>query len=935
MSEQFSPESIRSIAVNRRSLLGGAAAVLGSAVLANSSGLFGGASPAFAAGGGSISTGVFALQVDASTAGVYTLSNPTDSFGTNFVLNPTLRSQFDVDDSRWFGDLIFTVRRASQTVGTPMVSGLSDDSRTISQSGNTITVAYSGNAQNPNGIRGFSVAETYETNAAGDVLTWSVTVTNTSTESLEFQDFGFPMLMNSYWSGDQTGIYEKNVSRHSFVAQDGSYIYWQRPNGIAPYLVMVPTAGTRLEYKNKARPGEGPFAESDPAWEGLVEYYIHSKAVAPARVNQAGSYLPATSLTLNPSQSKTYGFTFRWAADYAGIRNAVFAAGGLDVVSLPGMVIPTDTTVSLAVRSTAGITSVVGETGKNIAVTPSGTSNGYSIYKLTLPTLGPNAVTVTYGGNRISVLQYYSVRPIEELISKRSAFIVANQQAKTNRGYNGAFLQWNMATKQLITWDNYTGGGWKQWMAGGSDDLGLAPAEFLAEKNLVTPVQGEVSAIDYWISNFLFGYLQNAQSNGQRTYQVYRWFDGQDGTPYDQGIWRAYNYTHIANVYYTMYRIGRAYPRLTMQYTPIQYLTFCYETLNAMFTKIPLPTPIGDAAHTLGLMGESTYPEIVAALGAEGLTTQQGNLQQWTFAKYQYFANEAYPFASEASIDTTGFETSYTLAKMNNDIPLVNKVVSASLACRGLQPTWYYYGSDNRHMGESWWNLGYECGLGAWQQQDYLVAFNPSTATDLPDMLRSTYGAYLAGWANINSGQIEPATANIGAASWQYQSEKGTTEYDWIPNLNGWWAWSGEADLGFWGALRAASVNVVQDPVFGLYAFGGTVTLANGSYTITPRDGVRTRFTLFNVNNLTVRISKAKYTKAIVSQDRSRIQLTMQNVSGGAYVATLTLLFLPAGNYQAVAGGVTKTFSSTGSPVSVDLPSLSAASSVVTVTRVS
>jgi len=937
--QSSSPEPLRKRHVSRRNLLSGVAAVLGSAVLAENLGLGGPLtlSAARADTAGALRSNVFDLQVDGRTGGVYTLANPADRYGTNFVLNPTSRASFDVDDSRWFGDLVFGVRRADQTTPTTMVTGLSDASRTVTQNGSTITVTYAGNASATNGIRGFTVVETYALDSTGSVVTWSFTIKNTSTQALEFQDVGFPLLMNSYWSGDQTGIYESNVSRHSFVGQDGSYIYWQRPNGQGPFLVMVPTPGTRLEFKNKARPGEGPFGEVDPAWEGLVEYYIHSKAIAPARAGQAATYLPATSLTLSPGQSKTYGFTFRWAADYTGIRDAVFGAGGLDVVSMPGMVIPTDTTATLAVRASAGITSVVGQSGKGVTITAAGTSaNGYNLYKLTFPTLGASTVTVTYGGSRTSVLQYYAIRPVEELITRRAAFIVANQQATTARGYNGAYLQWSMTTRKLVTWDDYPGGGWKEWMAGGSDDLGLGPAEFLAEKNLTSPVQAEISSIDTWITDFLFGYLQSSQANGQRTYQVFRWYDGQDGRPTDTGVWRAYNYTHIANVYYTMYRIARAYPRMTLRYTAAQYLTFCFETLNAMFTKIPLPTPIGDAAHELGLMGESTYPEILAALGAEGLTTQRAQLQQWTRDKYRYFASEAYPFASEASIDTTGFETSYTLAKMNGDIGLVEKVMSASLACRGLQPAWYYYGSDNRHMGESWWNLGYECHLGAWQQQDYLVAYDPSGAPDLADMQRSTYGAYLAGWANINSGQIDGNAANIGAAAWLYQSEKGTTEYSWIPSIDGWWAWSGEADLGFWGGVRAASVNVVRDPILGLYAYGGDVVASSGGYTITPRDGVRNKFTFFNARNLTVRIEHAKYTRATVAEDRSRISITMQNVSGGPYSAVLTVLFLPAGTYTVAVEGVagTRSVTSDGNPVTITLPSVSAASSVVTVTRV-
>ena len=847
----------------------------------------------------------FNVAISRNTGGVYQLGNASDvPTCTNYVMNPTSRPAFDVNDSRWVGDVTMKVDGAAR------ITGLSDDIRTVSRTADGVQVAYDGEAANTNGIRGFSLTEDYAlTGSSGDVLDWSFTIENTSSGQMEVEDLAIPMLMNSWWNGgDQTGIYEQNVARHSFVAEDGSYAYWQRPNGEGPYLVMVPESGTSLEFRDKARIGEGPFAENDPAWEGLVEFAVHSKALQPARAGKVEGYLPATSLTLEPGQSQTYGFTFRWANDYSDLRNVLYDAGVVDVVSLPGMVIPEDQRATLAVRAKDGIDSVVGEDGKDVTVSPLGDRNGYSLYELDFGQLGASQVTVTYGGDRKSVLQYYSTNSVGELIDSHADFLVDNQQAKTTRGYDGAFLQWDMSTQKQITWDDYPGGGWKQWMAGGSDDQGLSPALYLAEKNLIAPDQDQVAAIDYYIDNFLLGYLQSRTENGERTWQIYRWYDGNDETPNDQGIWRAYNYTHVANTYYTMYRVKTAYPALTTSFTAKEYLEMAYHTLDAMFHKIPLPTPIGDAAHTLGLMGEGTYPELLDALRDEGLATEADELNSLVEAKSSILFAEEYPFASEASIDTTGFEANYTMAKMFDNPEMVEKVQNASMAARGLQPLWYYYGSDNRHMGESWWNLGYETHLGAWQQQDYLLNYADPDSPDFDEVLRSTYGAYLGGWANINAGQISSASANIGAASWQYQSQKGAGEgsdsyWGFMPMLDGWWAWSGEADLGFWGGLRTASVNVVDDGVVGLYAYGGEVDRTDGVYTITPSDGVRQRFTLFTENRFGVSVEGATYTSAKVSDDLTDTTLSLENSVAGPSSATISLTNVPDGDYQVSVDG--------------------------------
>ncbi|KAH7390645.1 hypothetical protein BKA66DRAFT_439942 [Pyrenochaeta sp. MPI-SDFR-AT-0127] len=856
----------------------------------------------------SLTSDHFQVQLHSKNASIQTLRNPADRYGSNYVLNAVQAPDFDIKDSRFLGDLIFHVKRDDEDAGKTMTSGLSGDVRSVLSSDDRIIISYQGAANDPGGFQGFSVTEMYSLcGPKRDTLDWTIEVTNESSEILHFEDFGLPMPMNSRWGNDQTHNYENGVHRHSFVAKYGSYIYWQRPNGEGSMLVMTTHRNTSLEFKHRYREGENVFGENLPNWEGLVEYYVHSSNIAVARKDMAGQYLPATTLTLPPGRSQKYGFSFKWAADYAGLRNAIYMSGGLDVVSMPGMVIPRNTTATLALRCVDCVSSVAGEDGKAVNVTTTGSSNGYDIYNLKFSTLGTNYITVSLGDSRWTVLQYYCTEPITTLIKKRAGFLAQYQQAKTSRGYNGAFLQWDMTTQKLITWDDYPGGGWKEWMAGGSDDLGLAPAAFLSEKCVTFPVQFEVSSIDYYIEHFLFGYLLGAKGpDGERTFQVYRWFDGQDSVPEDTGIWRAYNYTHIANTFFNMYRIGKAYPRLHTRYKPLEYLRFAYEVLNAMYCKIPVPNPIGNAANELGLMGESTVPEIMNALDSEGLSSQKQILQDCLQRKLEYYKNVKYPFASEQSIDTTGFESVYAFSKYKGMRDLMDKSQKASLASRGLQPLWYFYGSDNRMMGESYWNLGYEAQLGAWQQQDYLINYSTQQHPNFADSLRSSYGAYLAGWSNINSGQIDSSPANIGAAAWLWQSEGGTAVWPWMRLIGRWWAWSGEVDLGLWGALRAASVLVVQDPIVELYAYGGTVAIDEGKYRIKPTDGLQRRLTLFNLNNLTVEIANAQFSEVIVGETGNVLEIDLQAPSGVTCTPTITLMHASDGNYEGFYSGSTE-----------------------------
>lgn len=870
----------------------------------------------------------FQVGIDRDSGGVHTLRHNGDTpTCTNYVLNPSSRPAFDIDDSRWLGEVVLRVD------GQPRVTSLSDDIREVVQvDERTIEVRYRGGSAHTYGIRGFDLVETYRlAGTDGEVLEWGIVLTNTGPEPITVQDLGVPLLMASWWDGgDQTGIYEQNVGRHSFVGGDGSYIQWQRPNGEGPFLVLTPQPGTSLEFKDKARPGEGPFAEKDPSWEGLVEYFVHSALKAPERERQgkAARYLPSTSVTIEPGQSAAYGFAFRWAADQADMHRVLFEAGVVDVVSLPGMTIPADMTATLAVRAADGIESVtggggIGPEGEDAQIEEIGESGGYRLFRLAFPSRGPNAVTVTYGGGRRSVLQYASIDPVEELITAHAAHLAERQQADApDRGYDGAFLQWDMRTAQRVTRQNVAETAIAgidefrlRWMTGGSDDLGLSPAAFLALKCTIAPDAGQVAALDRYIDRFLLGYLQNQIVDGERTWNVYHWYDGGDGerpaTGREDGsggvgdglaTWRVMNCPHVWNTYHAMSKVARANPELTAR-TAEEYLDFAYRTVVAYFEHEDAGRYLPDASREMASMGELSLPLIRDDLAAAGRTEEAARLDGYMAAKYQQYASRAYPFASEMSIDTTAFESVYTLSREQGDEDLVRRTTLASLAARGTQPLWYFFGGDNRHMGESWWNLGYETQLGAWQQQSYLENYDPAShGMDPTEVLRSTYGAYLAGWANINTGQISDDPANHGAASWQFQSEKGATEYAFIPNLDGWWAWSGEASLGFWGALCTATVDVVEDPIVGPYAYGGELTVREELLELVPRDGVRRRATFFDLGRFGFDLAGLRYSRAEVQRDLSRLVLTVE-ATATSDGPTITLRNLPEGSYSVSVDG--------------------------------
>ena len=98
------------------------------------------------------------------------------------------------------------------------------------------------------------------------------------------------------------------------------------------------------------------------------------------------------------------------------------------------------------------------------------------------------------------------------------------------------------------------------------------------------------------------------------------------------------------------------------------------------------------------------------------------------------------------------------------------------------------------------------------------------------------------GTPETNYGYWFPGKENDGAAGGGF--EPGPYGWTWLeqPHHRGSWYYSCEIDLGYCGALRGAATILADDPLFGLFCYGGTYVETDDAYEITMRDGVRRRF---------------------------------------------------------------------------------------------
>ncbi len=692
-----------------------------------------------------------------------------------------------------------------------------------------------------------------------DALFWDVEVQNLSGQAVELGDLSLPLPMNTTFLADKPAW--SSVLKHSFISGDGSFIYWMRSNSVGPYLLMTPMKGTSLEYFHA---------------EHGYQVFIHSKASIEKVQNRGGRWRqPASNAVLapagRPGSDVRYGFKFQWAEDYSAVRQALVDNGLIDVHVLPGMTVPSDLFAVVALRTRTKIDSVEAEFPHQTQIESLGSRGDFQLFKLQFNKLGENRVMVRYGNGQHMYLEFFSCEPVETMIAKRAGFIAGHQLKDDSKWYDGLFREWNMESQVALDPDHYDRiKGWRIYEVT-CDDPGLSKPAFLAAKNAEFPVQSEVSALDYYVKHFVWGGLQRTTEE-THTYGIYGipdWKRNRDSAdPGPKGklhIWRAYDYSHIILMYFSLYRIARHRPQIKTGLKAEEYLRRATGTALAMFT---VPMEIANwSAYETGFYNEVVVVSLIEALQSEGLTEDAGKLRGHWERKARFFITEnPNLFGSEYAFDSTGFESTHALARyamLHTQTPnaaraigishvkaeaFLKTQIDANIFCRGsIEPAYYLLGSDYRAGGGNDYTLSYMSQMGGGSVLDYGLNF-----AEKPDeFLRLGYASILSSWALLNSGTPGsdygywyPGKANDGGAGGGFEpAAMGTT---WLgqPHHRGSWYYSCEIDLGFCGALRSAATILSDDPIFGRFCLGGDWSKSGDLLEILPKDGVRRRIHL-------------------------------------------------------------------------------------------
>jgi len=771
---------------------------------------------------------------------------------------------------------------------------------------------------------------------AGNALVWSIALQNETDHEIEVGDLSVGLPMNRRYVGDKTETYTKRVIQHSSMAGNGSFVYWMRTNAEGPYLVMTPSPDTSLEYFD------------EPPATRIYNAYIHASASMADLKAKGGNWrLPTTRLVLAPKgragDHKTYSFRLRWAADYDGVREVLYQEKLFDVAVVPGMTVPTDLDAEFSLHTRNSGLKIVPEYADKTVVTALGEKKkDVYVYKVHFNKLGENTLQVRYGNGDYLALEFFVTEPIETLFKKRSAFIVSHEQhTDPAKWYNGLFSQWDMKNHILRSPDDLDG---LQSYAVACDDTELGKSAFIAGKNIVYPAQKEIAAVEYYISHHVWGGLQEttAEKLPYAIYGIPNWKVNRDssdlGTKGQEHVWRIYDYPHVVLMYYNMYRVAKLYPDTTRYLDSKGYLERAFGTAKAFF-KYPMEL-IKWSPYQTGTYNEIVIPDLIDALDQEGEYDEASYLRGEWEKKVKYFINEhPYLYGSEYPYDTTGFESTAAFAKYamarvqkpGGESPeqksasqqafasevkydaaktFLEGQLALNVASRGWLETAYYdMGSDYRANGNISYTLSYMSQMGGWGILDYAYYQAPDPAK----YLRLGYPSFLSSFALINSGTAEsnygywyPGKDNDGGASGGFEPRPWGRA--WLGNKEmgrGPWWYSGEIELGFSGALRDAATVVVDDPIFGRYAYGGSVERRGAVTEVVPHDGLRQRLhILTGAQRVHLSLDRDAFaTGRSISYDDHHLRFTIENHAASAHSTPLVFVGLRPGSYRLLVNG--------------------------------
>lgn len=658
---------------------------------------------------------------------------------------------------------------------------------------------------------------------------------NISAKSVEIGSVGFPMIFNNILQGkslDETHV--QNVFYDPYIGMDAGYLQVTRLNGHGPALLVVPYGKTPFEAYNPLLDDPTPRGMD---FEGFYEWMTCSKAYAEHEWKDALPWNTPTSVTLQPGETKEFGFKFILAESIPGIEAALIANQRPVAVGVPGYVLPQDTKAKLFLNYPHAVKSmnVEPEGALDIKALPSANKQ-LKIYAVQGVKWGRARLIINYDDGLCQTINYKVINPETQVVKKLGNFLFTRQWYENKSdpfGRDQSIITYDYEKKQQVTQDS------RVWISGLSDEGGSGSWLAGVMKEYLQPDKTEVDKLQRFVNHTLWGNIQ--YSGGVNKYGVKKsvfyyeptkmpagtyspalnwksWTSWNHESANDPG--RSFNYPHVAAAHWVMYRLARYHTGLVTEKNWDWYLNNAYETIMAMMKLAPYYTQFGQ-------MEGDVFYQILIDLKAEGWNQKAALLEAQMKKRAEHWSSLKYPFGSEMPWDSTGQEEVYLWLSYFGYTAQAESTIDAILGYMPTVPHWGYNGSARRY-----WDFLYGGKLSRIERQLHHYGSGINAIPVLSEYRKKPNDLYLL---RVGYGGLMGAISNItedGFGSAAFHSFPSTLKID---------ALSGDYGPNFFGYAINCGTYITNDPKLGWLAFGGNLTNNGKAVNVTITDGGRSR----------------------------------------------------------------------------------------------
>ncbi|KAF2149092.1 hypothetical protein K461DRAFT_288427 [Myriangium duriaei CBS 260.36] len=755
---------------------------------------------------------------------------------------------------------------------------------------------------------------------SGD-LTLSFTITNVASSSVQIGALGMPIEFNNiFYNRTAVDTTNKCVLVDPYIGLHAGYVQVTRLTGTGPNLILTPLGNeTKFEgWRFLSEPTNGALPYQSQVFEGNYEWDVFTQAFADNEWKNATPWNPPTSQTLARGQSLTVGLRFSIAPTVQQIESTVSSKAVPVAVGIPGYVLPTDIRGRLFINTERSIKSVTSDPAGVISVKNDANVKGWKAFTVTAPNgfFGRVRLVLTLDDNRTMAVHYHLAKAGSTAVGQLGDFLHSKQwYTDTSDPFHRA--------PSVISYDHEVGAVVLQddrvWIAGISDEGGAGSFLAAGMKQAFSPNPSEIAKLEEMVNQTVWGHLQNAQYGVAKSLFFYE-PDAVPGYKYRTDInwagawdkadalavWRAYDYVHVSNLYWSLYQAGKNYPNVLTIHDRLWYLNQAYHTVLFVYGT-DLSGNANTAYGDVGLMGETIWGNLLDSLIEEGLTTKANTMSNIMKSRQQTWAGQADPFGSEMAWDSTGQEGVYYWSQRFNDSATVQKVLNS---IRGYMPTiphWGYNGNARRYWdflyGGKYPGIErqlhhYGSGLNSLPLLDaYHRTANPSSLDSIYD-LRVGYGG------------------NQGPLSNIHEDGFGSMAFHSYPQNLYWDPYTGDYGPNFVGHALGVATYLVNHPTFGWVSFGGNVVVKGNQISVQPKDTLRKRIYVAPLG-VYVRLSAGTISSFTYMTDTNSLQVVITaNDAASVPAVTKTTLYVESGALGTVV--VKSGLQGTGGKYSVD-----------------